>query len=81
MNAVLKILKNLTKGCKKKFNDTYGHQAVDDCLKKVAAAIDKSVCRSSDVVTRSDKALYRSKANKRNQHCVYDPDLDGPLSE
>ena len=133
----------------KKFNDTYGHQAGDDCLKKVAAAIDKSVGRSSDVVTRyggeefsamlpgtgiqgaeliaerirtaiqnlhiehktstvsncvsvslgigtcipeqgassdiiitmSDKALYRSKANGRNQYCVYDLDLDGPASE
>ncbi len=133
----------------KNFNDTYGHQAGDDCLKKVAAAIDKSVCRSSDVVTRyggeefsailpntgiqgaeliaerirtaiqslhiehktssvskcvsvslgigtcipeqgsssdiiitmSDKALYRSKANGRNQHCVYDLSLDGPASE
>ncbi|MFO7913884.1 MAG: diguanylate cyclase [Desulfotignum sp.] len=132
----------------KHFNDTYGHQAGDDCLKKVAAAIAKSVCRSSDVVTRyggeefsailpntaiqgaelvaerirttvqnlhiahktstvsnwvsislgistlipeqesfsdtiitmSDKALYRSKANGRNQYCVYEPDLDGPAS-
>ncbi len=36
----------------KHFNDTYGHQAGDDCLKKVAAAIDKNVCRSSDLVAR-----------------------------
>ena len=36
----------------KHFNDTYGHQAGDDCLKKVAAAIDKNVCRSNDLVAR-----------------------------
>ncbi len=36
----------------KLYNDTYGHQAGDDCLKKVAQAIQASVQRPSDVVAR-----------------------------
>ncbi len=34
------------------FNDTYGHQAGDDCLIQVAQAIQKSVHRASDLVAR-----------------------------
>ncbi|MDJ1180354.1 diguanylate cyclase [Roseofilum sp. BLCC_M91] len=34
------------------YNDTYGHQAGDDCLIQVASAIQHSVRRSSDVVAR-----------------------------
>ncbi len=36
----------------KLYNDTYGHQAGDDCLRKVAQAIMKSVNRPSDLVAR-----------------------------
>ncbi len=36
----------------KKFNDSYGHQAGDDCLRQVAAALDGCVRRASDSVTR-----------------------------
>jgi diguanylate cyclase (GGDEF)-like protein/PAS domain S-box-containing protein len=35
----------------KNFNDQYGHQAGDDCLRAVAAAV-KSAVRSSDIVAR-----------------------------
>ncbi len=34
------------------FNDTYGHQAGDDCLRKVARAICKTVKRPADLVAR-----------------------------
>ncbi len=34
------------------YNDTYGHQAGDDCLKKVAGAIKSCVHRSVDLATR-----------------------------
>ncbi len=36
----------------KPYNDTYGHQAGDDCLKQVAASLQQSLLRSSDVVIR-----------------------------
>jgi len=36
----------------KLYNDTYGHQAGDDCLIQVARAIQHSVRRASDVVAR-----------------------------
>ena len=36
----------------KLFNDTYGHQAGDDCLKKVAGALKNSVHRPTDLVAR-----------------------------
>ncbi len=36
----------------KKFNDCYGHQAGDDCLIKVAKALESSVLRPSDLVAR-----------------------------
>lgn len=36
----------------KPFNDTYGHLAGDDCLKKVALALEASVCRPTDLVAR-----------------------------
>lgn len=36
----------------KNFNDTYGHQEGDECLKKIAAAIDKSMRRPADFCAR-----------------------------
>lgn len=36
----------------KKYNDGYGHQAGDDCLKKVAGALAKDVKRPGDLVAR-----------------------------
>ena len=36
----------------KKYNDHYGHQGGDDCLRNVAAALKKSLTRASDVVAR-----------------------------
>lgn len=36
----------------KPFNDTYGHQAGDECLKSVAQAMQDSLLRESDVVVR-----------------------------
>ncbi|ACK71434.1 diguanylate cyclase [Gloeothece citriformis PCC 7424] len=36
----------------KNYNDTYGHQLGDACLKKVAQAIQKSLKRSTDIVAR-----------------------------
>jgi diguanylate cyclase (GGDEF)-like protein/PAS domain S-box-containing protein len=36
----------------KKYNDTYGHQAGDSCLREVAQAIQKKVCRAGDLAAR-----------------------------
>lgn len=36
----------------KKFNDTYGHQAGDDCLKKVSTVLSESLLRPSDLIAR-----------------------------
>jgi two-component system chemotaxis family response regulator WspR len=36
----------------KRYNDRYGHQAGDDCLKQVAAALQQTVHRPADLVSR-----------------------------
>lgn len=36
----------------KQYNDTYGHQAGDDCLRQVANAMKRAVKRSTDLVAR-----------------------------
>ncbi len=36
----------------KSFNDTYGHLAGDECLRRVAAALENTVRRPTDLVTR-----------------------------
>ena len=36
----------------KKYNDTYGHQGGDHCLRKVAAALKGSAMRPADMVAR-----------------------------
>ncbi|MRR34210.1 GGDEF domain-containing protein [bacterium] len=36
----------------KSFNDSYGHLAGDECLRRVAAALETSLRRSTDLVTR-----------------------------
>lgn len=38
--------------CFRRFNETYGHQAGDDCLRKIAACLRKNVRRPADVVVR-----------------------------
>ncbi|QJT08158.1 GGDEF domain-containing protein [Oceanidesulfovibrio marinus] len=38
--------------CFKQYNDTYGHQAGDDCLREVAAVFKKSCRRVSDIAAR-----------------------------
>ncbi len=36
----------------KLYNDNYGHQGGDDCLKRVSAALQNAVCRPGDLVAR-----------------------------
>lgn len=36
----------------KKFNDTYGHQRGDECLKMVASSLDQAISRETDLVAR-----------------------------
>ncbi len=36
----------------KRYNDTYGHQAGDDCLKRIAKTLSQTARRSSDLIAR-----------------------------
>ena len=36
----------------KRYNDSYGHQAGDDCLKRIAGSLQKTVHRPADLVSR-----------------------------
>jgi len=38
--------------CFKTYNDTYGHQAGDECLQQIAQAMDRAVKRPADLVAR-----------------------------
>ena len=65
----------------KAYNDTYGHQEGDECLKKVASVLNKKTKRAADFAARyggeefavilpdtaKAGALYQAKENGRNQ--------------
>ncbi len=36
----------------KRYNDCYGHQVGDDCLKAIAQALEQTLCRPADIVAR-----------------------------
>ena len=38
--------------CFKNYNDTYGHQRGDDCLRRVAGTIEKTLSRAGDLAAR-----------------------------
>ena len=57
----------------KPYNDLYGHQAGDDCLRKVAAAIKNAMKRPSDLVARyggEEFACLLSDTNVQGALCV-----------
>lgn len=55
----------------KVFNDTYGHQAGDDCLKRVAAALRDALKRPADIVARYGGEEFAA--------VLPDTDLDGAV--
>jgi diguanylate cyclase (GGDEF)-like protein len=59
----------------KKYNDTYGHSAGDDCLKTVADILSKNVPRSDDFVARyggEEFAIVLPNTDEKGAHIVAD---------
>jgi diguanylate cyclase (GGDEF)-like protein len=56
----------------KQFNDTYGHQAGDDCLCKVSEVIKHSVNRPNDIVARyGGEEFVVLMPNTSNEQAIY----------
>jgi len=59
----------------KKFNDTYGHSAGDDCLKIVADALSKNIPRNDDFVARyggEEFVVVLPNTDEKGAHIVAD---------
>jgi diguanylate cyclase (GGDEF)-like protein len=56
----------------KKYNDHYGHQAGDDCLRKVANSLKANALRASDLVARYGGEEFAIICASADQHQVMD---------
>ena len=77
----------------KRYNDTYGHQAGDDCLRQVANAIQRCMERAADVVaryggeefaivlpeTQIGGALFMAEKIRHAIHALHIPHSDSPF--